>query len=621
MTIKRVFMAGLLLIPVAACGRSEPAATSTPTVAQPQPATPLPQPTSAPPQPTATLPQPATVPPTSAPTSQPTTADATPAGFALGSINGWVWHDLCAVSGEGGPVRPGAGCVQDTRSGYRANGQMEPGEPPIGGVQVRLSAGACPSAAFIAETTTIITDLSYSFTGLNAGTYCVSIDPLQASNASILLPGGWTYPFAADGPISATVTLKAGENKFNVNFGWDYQFLPPVDQACVYRIKFLGDVTIPDNTIVSPGAPFVKTWRLRNDGNCTWGPYLSLHSLWFVNGAQMSAPNEVPLPRDVPPGETVDVSIHFIAPMQSGLYRSEWMLLKADGPLLGVGPDGQTPLYVQIVAGHGDGSCIYKATFLGDVTIPDNTVVAPGAPFLKTWRVRNDGTCTWGAGGYALHALKFVGGDRLGNADVVELSTVVRPGQTTDLSIYFIAPLNPGVYRSEWKLMVDNGPLVGVGRDGTLPVYTQIIVGSNPPPGAGSISGIVWDDQCQLLPNGSYTGGCVLDNYGAHANGVRDFGEALLVGVRVTLGVGNCPSAGLAQTFTGAGDVSYRFDNLPAGTYCVTIDPLDDANRLNLLPGQWTFPGPLSGAMSLAVDFISGVQVPNVNFGWDFQLR
>jgi hypothetical protein len=75
--------------------------------------------------------------------------------------------------------------------------------------------------------TTVATDLSYSFNGLSAGTYCVSIDPLQEQNKPILLPGNWTYPsLTFDGPASTTVELQAGENKFDVNFGWDYQFLP-----------------------------------------------------------------------------------------------------------------------------------------------------------------------------------------------------------------------------------------------------------------------------------------------------------------------------------------------------------------------------------------------------------
>ena len=275
---------------------------------------------------------------------------APPAG-APASINGWVWHDLCAVSGEGsGPVRPSAGCIQ-TGDLYRADGVMAGDEPAIGGVEVQLGQGECPASSTLTSTTTITTDLSYSFTGLEPGTYCVAIDPLQEPNPAILLPGSWTYPALVDGPISTTVVLRSGENQFDVNFGWDYQFLPPVDQACVYRASLVSDVSVPENTLMAPGSRFTKTWRLRNEGTCTWGPGLSLHSLFFMSGEAMGAPSQVRLPSNTPPGGSVDISINMIAPDLPGVYRGEWMLHVADGPLLGVGPDMQMPLVVQIIVG------------------------------------------------------------------------------------------------------------------------------------------------------------------------------------------------------------------------------------------------------------------------------
>jgi inhibitor of cysteine peptidase len=144
-----------------------------------------------------------------------------------GSINGWVWHDLCALGPDGqpGPTAPLPGCVDDPNGARRADGIKESHEPPIDGVKVQLGSGACPSLG-LAEAITVDSDLSYTFTGLDAGTYCVSIDPLQEPNLSRLVPGGWTYPTMEDGTASVTVVLNQGENRFDVNFGWDYQFLP-----------------------------------------------------------------------------------------------------------------------------------------------------------------------------------------------------------------------------------------------------------------------------------------------------------------------------------------------------------------------------------------------------------
>ena len=136
------------------------------------------------------------------------TPDATPRGYALGSINGWLWHDWCPVSGQ--PIGAGketTGCVQEGDH-YRANGVKEDNEAIIPYVRVNLGAGPCPSIG-LAETETLVTDLSYSFMATQAGTYCVSIDPLAGSNPSSCTAGAWTYPNRQDGVISTTVNLSA----------------------------------------------------------------------------------------------------------------------------------------------------------------------------------------------------------------------------------------------------------------------------------------------------------------------------------------------------------------------------------------------------------------------------
>jgi hypothetical protein len=425
--------------------------------------------------------------PTSTPTlapAAPTATPATPTTEALGSISGWVWHDWCGVSGQ--PIGPGketTGCVQEGDH-YRANGIKESNEAIIPGVKVRLGAGPCSAiGAERAEAETLATDLSYSFTGLKPGTYCASIDPLVEPSLSKLQNGSWTYPDRVGGTIQQTINLAAGENKLDVNFGWDYIDLPSTTSAaCTYRAAFLGDVTIPDNTITAPGGAFIKTWRLRNDGNCAWGPNQYVRSLAFFNGDQMSAPNEVPLLTTVPPGGIVDVSINLIAPSRAGTYRSEWMLMVAQGPLFGVGANGQTPLYAQIIVQPGipEPPCVYRATFLGDVSVPDNSPIAPNAPFNKIWSVRNDSTCAWGPG-TAMHSLVFVGGTPMNPQARVELPYVVQPGQSFELSVSLVSPSLPGTYRAEWKLKADTGELIGVGPGGQAALYVQIVVPNSAP--------------------------------------------------------------------------------------------------------------------------------------------
>jgi len=142
------------------------------------------------------------------------------AELALGAIGGKVWHDLCKVPYET-VAEPPEGCVKLPGGGLVANGVLEAGEPGIEGVVVMLGSGACPSTGLA----TAATDANglYSFPGLDAGTYCVSVDALDATNETILIPGGWTYPNEEG---RATVAVGEGEEIPDVNFGWDYQFLP-----------------------------------------------------------------------------------------------------------------------------------------------------------------------------------------------------------------------------------------------------------------------------------------------------------------------------------------------------------------------------------------------------------
>ena len=144
-------------------------------------------------------------------------------------ISGWVWYDLCdsGKDGQPAPATSPSGCVMNNSplGLYHADGVLGSDEPLIEGVVVTLGEGACPSTG-LAETSTITTDLSYSFTGLKAGTYCISIDPQREPNFSILRPGIWTYPILSQDVVNTTVTVSTGEYRGMVNFGWDHQFQP-----------------------------------------------------------------------------------------------------------------------------------------------------------------------------------------------------------------------------------------------------------------------------------------------------------------------------------------------------------------------------------------------------------
>lgn len=115
---------------------------------------------------------------------------------------------------------------------------------------------------------------------------------------------------------------------------------PPGDS----QLKFLADVTIPDYTHIKPGQNFVKTWRLQNTGQTTWGPGFTL--VFLPNPAkggqpmseQLSFPlAEVASQATVAPGETVEISLTLTAPNpgRPQFDFSDWKLHDARGRAFG----------------------------------------------------------------------------------------------------------------------------------------------------------------------------------------------------------------------------------------------------------------------------------------------
>ncbi len=117
------------------------------------------------------------------------------------------------------------------------------------------------------------------------------------------------------------------------------------NNACIYRVIFVKDVTVPDNARINPGARFTKTWRLKNGGSCVWPEDVALV---FAGGEQMNGPDSQPLGATVKPGKSVDVSVELVAPAAKGAYTSEWLLQTPAGERFGLGGDGKTPFWVKI---------------------------------------------------------------------------------------------------------------------------------------------------------------------------------------------------------------------------------------------------------------------------------
>lgn len=112
------------------------------------------------------------------------------------------------------------------------------------------------------------------------------------------------------------------------------------------RAEFIADITVPAGTVMSPGAQFTKTWRLKNVGSCTW---TTSYRIALLSGEPMGAPSSIRLPVDVAPGQMVDLSLEMIAPSAPGSYRGYWIFQNDTGSPFGIGLLGNQPWFVDIV--------------------------------------------------------------------------------------------------------------------------------------------------------------------------------------------------------------------------------------------------------------------------------
>jgi hypothetical protein len=122
--------------------------------------------------------------------------------------------------------------------------------------------------------------------------------------------------------------------------------------------------------------------------------------------------------------------------------------------------------------------CTDRASFLSDVTVPDDTYFEPGEDFTKTWRLRNTGTCTW----TTQYKLVFDSGRSMDGPASQPLSGNVPPNSTVDLSVDLEAPASNGTYRGNWLLQNATGVNFGIGANANVAFWVQIVVGPTPTP-------------------------------------------------------------------------------------------------------------------------------------------
>ena len=132
---------------------------------------------------------------------------------------------------------------------------------------------------------------------------------------------------------------------------------PTKAPTCRDGAVFVEDVTIPDNTNLSQGETFTKTWKLQNSGTCTWTGY----TVAFDSGERMGAPDSIPVP-ETAAKSTVDISVDLIAPSIDGSYISIFELRNMEGRVVSIGIENT--FWVKVIVGNtvtqvGTTNCYY----------------------------------------------------------------------------------------------------------------------------------------------------------------------------------------------------------------------------------------------------------------------
>jgi hypothetical protein len=109
-----------------------------------------------------------------------------------------------------------------------------------------------------------------------------------------------------------------------------------------------------------------------------------------------------------------------------------------------------------------------------DVNVPDDTVMSPGQEFIKTWKIKNIGTCAWGEGYKLVFSYSSLPNDDSLNGVAQPLGASIASQQEVEVSVQFTAPDLPGTYFSVWTMQNPAG--IAFSGNENKALYVQIVV-------------------------------------------------------------------------------------------------------------------------------------------------
>lgn len=108
------------------------------------------------------------------------------------------------------------------------------------------------------------------------------------------------------------------------------------------------------------------------------------------------------------------------------------------------------------VYANNPANCNNGMQFVNDMSIPDRTVLQPNMNATKTWKIRNTGSCTWDS----TYSFNYVRGSVFGPT-TVQITKLVKPGETYEISVPFVTPAANGEYTAWWQMKNSSGANFG----------------------------------------------------------------------------------------------------------------------------------------------------------------
>ncbi len=122
--------------------------------------------------------------------------------------------------------------------------------------------------------------------------------------------------------------------------------ISPVATRIDSKMIFVGE-TVPDGANMQPGQAFQKTWTIKNGGSLPW---VEGYTLGIVSsdpaGEYLESPDIIQLPKEIKPGEDIQLSVDLIAPQRNGQYSVYYQLIDENGA-----PVSGGELWVMITVG------------------------------------------------------------------------------------------------------------------------------------------------------------------------------------------------------------------------------------------------------------------------------